>query len=318
MVLAYHHPQPSVGVTIKSEPSSPITPFPTGVSSPTGPGKTYYNFIDTQRNDGTMSHNSFVSMPKYHSILHLDPLHHPSPMKTLRTPSLTPSSREDDLQSRMSRMSMGHDPIVDSLNKLRADEKGPLGPIDAFLRQESRSLVNPAWSSFQVGHDKSKRELLSAQATKRRSEKRQKGAHCNIKYTMEELDYIRYHRVDLGESWKQLEEHFALMFPMDKFPDGRVAGGLQGAYYRQHKALPLITNGELQFMENGHVVPVWVFTRDQSRNGVKHLYGLVQLYPERAMKYPWLPADYRHMAHKLSKSSMFYLPVPSPPFLFLS
>ncbi|KAI1360427.1 hypothetical protein F5Y08DRAFT_47307 [Xylaria arbuscula] len=308
MVVRYIHSQSSVGVPVKAEPLSPISPFITTLPSPAGRPRVCYDFSASGlpvrtliKNDGERSHSDFISLSKYHNIPYHDSFPHLHDIGTIRTPSLTPGPSEDDPQSRRSSMSLGHyDPILDSLNMFRAKGKCPLQPVDTLVHQSPPSPVGHSWEPLPIVEDKPKYELLAAQETKQQPEKRQKGGHCNIKYTTEELDYIRYHRVDLGESWKQIEEHFTRMFPMDKFPDGRVTGGLQGVYYRQHKVLPVIINGQLQFMENGHVLCDWKKMRQREPHD-KHLYSLLHLYPDRAMKYPWIPRDYRQRALELNQ-----------------
>ncbi|KAI0971665.1 hypothetical protein F4678DRAFT_479147 [Xylaria arbuscula] len=50
-------------------------------------------------------------------------------------------------------------------------------------------------------------------------------------------------------------------------------------------------------MANGHVKAVWTKTREQ--NETKHEYRLTRLFPDRALKYPWVtPAD-RQFAYNM-------------------
>ncbi|KAI0527807.1 hypothetical protein F5B22DRAFT_640786 [Xylaria bambusicola] len=224
----------------------------------------------------------FTSLRKSQNISY-----HPS---CQRTPSLTPDFGDDDTCSRRSSVSVGFDPILDRLNNLRANQKKhPLPLLDGLCLQ----------TPFEHVEMESTSEMLTAEETgeskkPQEQEQGEKEPHCNLKYFFEERDYARYLRVDLGQAWKPLAEQFAQMFPKPRSP-----GGLQGAYYREHKILPLIIGGQLQFMENGHVVPTKVLTRDQSE--MKHLYSLVYLYPERAMNYSWLPAAERERAYQLNQ-----------------
>ncbi|KAK5632031.1 hypothetical protein RRF57_007745 [Xylaria bambusicola] len=241
----------------------------------------------------------FISLPKYQNVSYRPSCQHPYIMETLRTPSLTPDLSDDDTYSRRSSMSVSFDPILDSLNNFRANEKKrPLPLLDGLCLQPPVKCVETESTS----------DMLTTEETGEPREPREQGdkePHCNLKYLFEERDYTRYLRVDLGQAWGPLTQQFAQMFPQSKSvsksgsKSPRTEGGLQGAYYRDHKVLPLIIDGQLQFMENGHVRPTKVLTRDQSE--MKHLYSLVYLYPERAMNYPWLPVAERERAYQLNR-----------------
>lgn len=190
-----------------------------------------------------------------------------------RTPSLTPELGEDDLWSRRSSSAPIQDPITEQLNRLRVHvNKKPLAPPEGLCDIERPPEAR-------------RRRAQSSETT-----------HCNIKYTAEELDYIRYQRVDLGHQWSLVQAKFRVMFPMVVFPEPRKTQGLQGVNYRQNKTLPHIIDGQLVFMENGHVAPICVQTRHQAD---KHLYTLVYLFPERAMTYPWVSTTNRQFASEL-------------------
>ncbi|KAI1426236.1 hypothetical protein F5Y12DRAFT_301564 [Xylaria sp. FL1777] len=213
-----------------------------------------------------------------------EPLDVKLPIRSLRTPSATPEPSKDGVYSRRSSQSYPHDPILQNLNRLRkAKNKKPLPLVEGlhdpdFVRKPLKPLV-------------------PLELAQRGRGKLQRGSHCNIKYLVEELDYIRYHRVDLARAWKPIASDFQAMFPMSIFPRGE--GGLQGVYYRQHKMLPLISDGQLVFMENGHVEPVWVKTKKQTEKN--QLYGLIYLFPERAMNYSWVSLLDRQRAYELNQ-----------------
>lgn len=136
-----------------------------------------------------------------------------------------------------------------------------------------------------------------------------KGTHCNVKYLPEELDFIRYHKIDLKESWNEVLESFKPFqqrFPKEEL-DRRVQG-LQGVHYRENYAIPKPrreTNGrQICFLPNGHVLAHGCKVREQSE--YKFMYGLVYLFPERAKDYTWVRADHRRFAAELSKSSKIH------------
>jgi hypothetical protein len=133
---------------------------------------------------------------------------------------------------------------------------------------------------------------------KQRAKPKQGGKHLNVKYLVEELDYIRYHNVDLSQPWELVKVNFCAEFSHTKVADKRKVPGLQGGYYRQNKQLPHIVEGQLVFMENGHVEPACVQKREQKAK--KHLFTLVYLFPERA-QYPWMLPKDRQRAAELRK-----------------
>ncbi|KAI3343515.1 hypothetical protein F4824DRAFT_493766 [Ustulina deusta] len=250
--------------------------------------------------DGDGGDDNSVS-PPYQTLQRYEFVKNSYAASTLRTPSATPEPRGDDVYSRMSSLSLGHDPIIENLNRFRTVNKKnplpPLPPLEGLPCQEVHSQASRKWETVQDASNEPRLQLQQCQKTKRRRRKFPKASHCNIKYTIEESDYIRYHRVDLVKAWKPVESTFRAMFPMAVFP--RAAGGLQGVYYRQHTILPLISNGQLVFMENGHVQPVTVKTKEQSDR--THMFTLIYLYPERAMKYPWVALADRQRAYKLNQ-----------------
>ncbi|KDN60008.1 hypothetical protein CSUB01_08019 [Colletotrichum sublineola] len=78
---------------------------------------------------------------------------------------------------------------------------------------------------------------LHTGATASRRPRRSTGrAHCNVKYTPEQVVHISYLRDDCGLSWKEVAEEYASAFPEDA-EQGHKRGplGLQGIYYRQNK-----------------------------------------------------------------------------------
>jgi len=252
--------------------------------------------------------DGFVSLPGFRSLLsyHESLSHSPEPSPLL-TPSTSPEPSEADLSSRRPSLFLTQDPITEKLNRLRKGEnKNPLPPLQALC---GTALYTYKEEQYQQSSEPS----ASRKARKRRA-KSKNHPHCNIKYAVEELDYIRYQRIDIGQEWDAVEAKFHEKFPMIVFPEERQKQGLQGVYYRQNSVLPRIVDGQLVFMDNGHVEPVCVKTREQSEE--KQLYTLVNLFPERAMYYDWVSPKDRQRAREISKCLFTFDSHQDTPLLF--
>lgn len=255
----------------------------------------YQNYWPAWHSDyspaATPSHQSHYSYCEYNDYT---PVTSPR-----RTPSLTPELGEDNIWPRRSTSVPMQDPITQQLNLLRLHEKRkPLAPPEGLCDFEHPRGASYGWAALQDQYSRPDQEPSPPTETRRRRAQSSETTHCNIKYTAEELDYIRYQRVDLGHQWSLVQAKFRAMFPMVVFPEPRKTQGLQGVNYRQNKILPHIIDGQLVFMDNGHVAPICVKTRHQAD---KHLYTLVYLYPERAMAYPWVSATNRQFASGLNQ-----------------
>lgn len=81
----------------------------------------------------------------------------------------------------------------------------------------------------------------------------------------------------------------------------RETQGIQGNHYRDNSRVPLLKDRgrRLVFMDNGHVQPNIAKVRDQGEE--KPFYGLVHLYPERAMLYDWVDKEHKRIAQELGK-----------------
>lgn len=280
---------------------SPISSHEESVFSPTSP-----HFRDAPtgplkrkfEGDGDGNDNAFVPLPGFQSLTlpYCESHGRSSTTSPLRTPSATPEPSEGDVYSRRSSLFQSVDPITEKLNHLRIKQnKEPLPPLEA--------LCNNSGFSSQATHQQATpphvysklcRQLSQPREARKRRAKSSETTHCNVKYLMEELDYIRYQRNEHGHKWAVVEAKFEAMFPTED----RKTQGLQGVYYRQNKYLPRIHNDQLVFMENGHVESACAKTRDQAE---KHLYTLVYLFPDRAMNYPWVSPLDRSRARELSK-----------------
>ncbi|KAI1302631.1 hypothetical protein F5Y03DRAFT_208046 [Xylaria venustula] len=285
------------------------SPVSTGLLSPT----THYNpspylggsfcftdnrhLLEQEAYDDESSDGYSVPSPANYTFSESEPFQCSYATDAIRTPSATPEPNQDDTRSSLS---LFNDPIIETLNRLRVGKKKtPLRPVHGRRSRGFTNWANMNYTAAQDTHNAPRQVVPTAQRPRRRPRSQlgpsgePRPPHCNIKYTTEELDYIRYQRVDLSLEWKPIESNFEALFPIPK----RVVGGLQGKLYRQHQMLPLIIDGRLVFMANGHVEAVWTKTRDQ--NETRHEYRLTHLFPERAMNYPWVtPAD-RQFAYNL-------------------
>ena len=200
------------------------------------------------------------------------------------------------------------DAITRFLNAFRMESRGgrPHRPLprlqglggNRLSRSMPRSPISRNKSRLEqqlLRYDQPPREF------KKRARKRPSDdGHCNVKYVMEELDFIRYHRVERGMKWEELEDLFRIKFRNHSLP--RTKQGIQGGYYRQNDGqVPMVTEDgqSLAYLHNGHVIPSRTKVRDQRD---KKLFGLGVLFPERAMNYPWVDYETRKMAAKLGKS----------------
>ncbi|KAI1110282.1 hypothetical protein F5Y14DRAFT_369002 [Nemania sp. NC0429] len=249
--------------------------------------------------DGTLSSTpSFV--PYYESAS----LSHSLASGPRQTRSVTPDLGGGYIYSKRPRMSPASDPITAILNQARMmnkkEKKEPLLPVAGLSIPKLQSEATSIWDIPPAPDTNNPfQQPQPPQEVRKRRTRSLETTHCNIKYHVEELDYIRYHRVDLGLKWSLVESKFRDMFPTTRLSVTRKAGGLQGVNYRQNKFLPHINEaGELIFMRNGHVQPVCIKTRDQTDK--KQLYTLVYLYPERALTYPWVSPSDRGQASDLN------------------
>ncbi|KAI1816212.1 hypothetical protein GGS20DRAFT_583736 [Poronia punctata] len=256
--------------------------------------------LEREYEDRRSDADGSISLPGFRSLLlpYDDHFSHSPEPTPLLTPSTSPEPSEADFGSRRPSLFMAQDPITEKLNYLRVVEnKGPLPPLQG-LRQTGPYGYNGESPHGDSYHREHSRQLVPARENRKRRAKPKDHPHCNIKYMVEELDYIRYQRVDFAQEWDIVETKFHEKFPMVVFPEERQKQGLQGVIYRQNNVLPRLIDGRLVFMENGHVEPVCIKTREQTEE--RHLYTLVNLFPERAMLYEWVQPKDRQRAAELS------------------
>ncbi|KAK1961600.1 hypothetical protein LY78DRAFT_588348, partial [Colletotrichum sublineola] len=109
--------------------------------------------------------------------------------------------------------------------------------------------------------------------------------------TLEQVDYIRYLRVDCNRQWKEVEEKFQTLFPGIK----RGPQGLQGVYYRENNQVSQTDlTDSLVFDGDSNVEIHACKVRDQ-----KQPMGLLAVHPERALKYDWVSAVHKQQCVKI-------------------
>ncbi|RYP83205.1 hypothetical protein DL769_001401 [Monosporascus sp. CRB-8-3] len=240
----------------------------------------------------------------------------PSPLGRWATPSTSPeppAKEEYTSLTSMPAVIQSDDLITPSLNAWRDKRLRPLprlclmserpAPFDerrAFFqgkRQDSHSRHDPLHKRHGLPlspRSQAVRKPRSQAVRKPRGNPDE--PHLNVKYITEELDFIRYHRCDRPSKWKELTELYNAKFHLR-----RRRQGVQGGLYRQNDGqVPhLVDNGRrLDFLPNGHVTPSKTKIRYQKN---KRLFGLVALFPERAMHYSWVDPESRQEAAELAK-----------------
>ncbi|KAI1502764.1 hypothetical protein F5X99DRAFT_417749 [Biscogniauxia marginata] len=237
------------------------------------------------------------------------------PKHRLQILSSSPEPKSEYVFSRRPSMLPGEDPITQSLNFLRREtdkSKGLLPQIEGlsepsldisldftnkFHRAEHHSPPERYSYCFQSRQESSSppREIVKKERAKSKN-----GPHCNIKYSLEEKDFMRYQKHEMKHSWNTITKLFGAKFPMvEGFK--REQQGVQGILYRENQNIPDIVPGrnELRFLPNGHVASISKKVREQGND--KRKYGLVYLYPERAMGYSWVSPEDRREAAELNK-----------------
>ncbi|KAI3336521.1 hypothetical protein HD806DRAFT_542420 [Xylariaceae sp. AK1471] len=280
--------------------------------------------------DSDGSDDDSVTLPGFESFETLlsypERLKHSHATSLPLTPSTTSEPGYTDVYSRRpSLLFMPQDTITEKLNCLRkVENKDPLPPLEGlceppreitnrgtdrdrrrdrrkgrfmFYRDCLKQADHTGLALYNSDGEPCQQPSPPPETKKERAKPKEGHTHCNIKYWVEELDYIRYQRVDLAQTWPLVASKFHAKFPFSALEKNRQVSGLQGVNYRQNKRLPRIIDGQLVFMENGHVEPVCIKTREQTDK--KHLYTLVYLFPERA-QYPWMLPKDRQRAAELS------------------
>lgn len=311
---------------LSTAPSSPQTPrskhepddLPKLDSIPSHRGSLKRKYESCDENSNEIK-QPLVNLPSVYCLLppagHDD--YHPSKRRTgayLHTPGSSPQPDNYCTSSTKSASSFTKDPIIQWLNDRRkeSDKSKSLLPPPQWLEEGSLNIDvdfrhRPVFYREKQPYTPQLRGYC--QGTRQQSSPPRDGAvskkegHNNIKYRLEETDYIRFNKYEMKLSWEENRQRFREMFPMADAKMDREKQGIQGVLYRENLFLPLIVDRgrRLQFHPNGHVKAVTVKIRDQGEN--KPYYSLVYLYPERALMYDWVPAKEKAMAAQLGEST---------------
>ncbi|TDZ31293.1 hypothetical protein C8035_v001786 [Colletotrichum spinosum] len=134
----------------------------------------------------------------------------------------------------------------------------------------------------------------------RRPRRSPTGSRCNVKYTIQQVDFIDYFRVDHHLSWKEVEAKYASVFPEDA-AKGHKRGpqGLQGVYYRKNKQIPATDpNNLFIFDEDDNPRTFQCDVREQGKK-MNNSIGLLAMHPERAITYSWVSEEHKRQYEKL-------------------
>ncbi|KAK1955811.1 hypothetical protein LY78DRAFT_686581 [Colletotrichum sublineola] len=242
----------------------------------------------------------------------------------------SPEPRSRDLPSVNTQLSFSKDGCggstasVITLPRLRELDYRPLElefvPSPGFLRPSSSSSsisgAGPRWSSLEsIGASsstKSRPELASPRRHQHRlpvtalripngacgpsgrPRRSTKGSRCNVKYTIQQVDFIDYFRVDHGLSWKEVETKYAATFSEDATKGHkRGQSGLQGVFYRKNKQIPATDHN------NPKTSQCYV---GKKRKGNNNSIGLLNMHPERAITYAWVSDEHKRQYEELGRA----------------
>lgn len=125
-----------------------------------------------------------------------------------------------------------------------------------------------------------------------------KAPHINKRYSKEQMAFIRYLKIDCNLTWEQIAVEVKKRFPEEGI--AREVQGVQGVYYRQNKIIPDldVQTNVIAYLPNGHMKGVAKGCRNQKD---KKLYGLLNLWPEDAIRYDWVSERHKEVAKKLGR-----------------
>ncbi|KAM3066517.1 hypothetical protein ACMFMG_012015 [Clarireedia jacksonii] len=119
-------------------------------------------------------------------------------------------------------------------------------------------------------------------------------------YTEEEVDFIRYHREDLGFGWEQIFRLFKEIFPNHSCKSNQ---GVSARFYRANKFKLYTENGQEMRDTTGKIVYLDAKVRKRRTLEGKEEglpYTLVQRYPQRGLKYSWVGEQHKREMMKLA------------------
>lgn len=285
---------------------------------------------DSPEGGGKKMRLSTVQLPSFHDLLsHSGNKDHHEKVSRTPIPSPELSSSEYKLAGKANVQS-SEDPIIQWLNLRRMESKSAK-PLLSQPRELGNSSVNvhldigspPVfYREKQQHHTPQHRGHYHRQLSppkdivKRVRAKGGKPFHNNIKYTIEETDYIRFNKYEMKLSWEENKILFRQKFPMADRKLDREKQGIQGVHYRDNLHVPHLQGKgrRLVFLDNGHIEAVTVKVRRQREN--KSYFSLTYLYPERALLYDWVPPKFKQIAAELGEFVSLFPLKPSPPRVF--
>ncbi|KAJ8127957.1 hypothetical protein O1611_g5679 [Lasiodiplodia mahajangana] len=182
-------------------------------------------------------------------LLLLHPPPPPPPNVLPPTPSTTPEPREssNNHNFRHDQRPEMLDSITYVLNRHRREERMPLvaPPLAQFNEFGYIDQATYQWVPRPYFRQDSYAEPPPPPPPRdpprkmpEEKERKAKGGHCNVKYSDEQKDFVRYHRADLAIKWDNITKVYENQFK--DCPEHRETQGLQGICYRKNDDLPRI------------------------------------------------------------------------------
>jgi len=134
---------------------------------------------------------------------------------------------------------------------------------------------------------------------------KKRSSPSNVKYTREQVDFIRYFKEDLGKRWTDIVDLFAQQFPGEQRQTPQC---LTSRSYRDNQLPYLDENWNLTFEDDegpGQYGPRKVRlhpakVRDRTAHCFKDApYKLIEKHPERALQHSWVSEEHKDKARIL-------------------
>ncbi|TGO33306.1 hypothetical protein BHYA_0253g00030 [Botrytis hyacinthi] len=128
-----------------------------------------------------------------------------------------------------------------------------------------------------------------------------KKPRSNKAYSLEEVDFIRYHKEDLNKHWPEVLLCFRKQFRGYQRESEQC---LSSRYYRDNNIKMYDESGRVMRDENGRTryISAKVRRRGTPAGRLEGIpYTLVQKHPERAMKYSWVLEQHRNEMRRLAE-----------------